>query len=507
MYPQKLIRLLSRCINRVTVTAVLVLLQALWITVSLLSLTQYAAWISASMLLLSLIAALLLIRKEENPAYTIAWLVVIGLLPLLGGILYLTLGSKRPSRRLGARLRAAAEQHKEELTQQPGQTENLEPRVRTLTRYLAQYGPYPAWTDTAAEYFPSGEQLFARMRGDLERAERFIFLEYFIISEGEMWETIFDILRRKAAQGVDVRLIYDDFGCISLPMDFLVRMERAHIRCIPFNPVIPVLSVSMNHRDHRKQLIVDGNVAYHGGVNLADEYINRISRFGYWKDVGIRLEGAAVWNCTMMFLNHWNAFRPGDTDYGIFRPTVLCPADGVVQPYGYTPLEHENVAENVYLDLIHQARDYLYIFTPYLAIGYELLTALELAARRGVDVRLVAPGIPDKKAVFRLTRSYYAPLLRAGVRVFEFTPGFLHAKVFVSDDAAATVGSVNMDYRSLYLHFECGTLLLHNSQIEGIRRDMLETMERSREIRLEDCQRTMRGKLADGVLRLLSPLL
>lgn len=245
------------------------------------------------------------------------------------------------------------------------------------------------------------------------------------------------ILRRKAAQGVDVRLIYDDFGSLlGLPSDFVIRMEKAHIRCIPFNPVVPLVSLVMNHRDHRKIVVVDGNVAYTGGVNLADEYINAEQRFGYWKDTAIRLEGAAVWNFTVMFLNVWNAFRPQETDYTAFAPTRL-PAvqDGVVQPYADSPLDEEPLAETVYLDILSQAQRYVYIYTPYLAVGEEMLDALKSAAKRGVDVRLILPGIPDKKLVFRLSRSYYLPLLRAGVRIYEFTPGFLHAKCYVSDDA------------------------------------------------------------------------
>ena len=317
------------------------------------------------------------------------------------------------------------------------------------------------------------------------------------------------ILRRKAAQGVDVRLIYDDFGSLlGLPSDFVIRMEKAHIRCIPFNPVVPLVSLVMNHRDHRKIVVVDGNVAYTGGVNLADEYINAEQRFGYWKDAAIRLEGAAVWNFTVMFLNVWNAFRPQETDYTAFAPTRL-PAvqDGVVQPYADSPLDEEPLAETVYLDILSQAQRYVYIYTPYLAVGEEMLDALKSAAKRGVDVRLILPGIPDKKLVFRLSRSYYLPLLRAGVRIYEFTPGFLHAKCYVSDDRVAAVGSINMDYRSLFLHFECGTLLFHNSQIAALRKDVERTLPQCREIMRSDCRTNLPGTALDSLLRLLSPLM
>ena len=353
--------------------------------------------------------------------------------------------------------------------------------------------------------------MYPDLLADLEKAERFIFLEFFIVRTGKMWDGVEDILVRKAAQGVDVRLIYDDFGSLlGLPSDFVVQMERAHIRCIPFNPVVPLVSLVMNHRDHRKIVVVDGNTAYTGGINLADEYINEEERFGYWKDAALRTEGAAVWNFTVMFLDHWNAFRPSEEDYTPFMPqAVSLPAqsDGVIQPYGDSPLDEEALAETVYLNIINQAQRYVYIYTPYFAVGETMLEALKAAAKRGVDVRLVLPGIPDKKLIFRLTRSYYVPLLRAGVRIYEFTPGFLHAKCYVSDDRAAVVGSINMDYRSLFLHFECGALLLYNSQVIALRDDVLRTLPECREVRLADCRTSLAGTLLDSVLRLLSPLM
>jgi cardiolipin synthase len=353
--------------------------------------------------------------------------------------------------------------------------------------------------------------MYPDLLADLEKAERFIFLEFFIVRTGKMWKGVEDILVRKAAQGVDVRLIYDDFGSLlGLPSDFVVQMERAHIRCIPFNPVVPLVSLVMNHRDHRKIVVVDGNTAYTGGINLADEYINEEERFGYWKDAALRTEGAAVWNFTVMFLDHWNAFRPSEEDYAPFMPqaeSLSAQSDGVIQPYGDSPLDEEALAETVYLNIINQAQRYVYIYTPYFAVGETMLEALKAAAKRGVDVRLVLPGIPDKKLIFRLTRSYYVPLLRAGVRIYEFTPGFLHAKCYVSDDRAAVVGSINMDYRSLFLHFECGALLLYNSQVIALRDDVLRTLPECREVQLADCRTSLAGTLLDSVLRLLSPLM
>ena len=407
-------------------------------------------------------------------------------------------------------MQAVEQAHRTDRAQQPGQTAGLCDENRGVSRYLTQYGCYPAWQNTTARYFSCGEAMYPALLADLEKAEKSIFLEFFIVSQGKMWQGVEDILRRKAAQGVDVRLIYDDFGSLlGLPKDFVVRMERAHIRCIPFNPVVPLLSLVMNHRDHRKIVVIDGTVAYTGGVNLADEYINAEQRFGYWKDAALRVEGDAAWNFTVMFLNFWNAFRPSETDYDAFRPMPLVPpvSDGIVQPYADSPLDEEPMAETVYLNILAQAQRYVYIYTPYLAVGEEMLDALKNAAKRGVDIRLVLPGIPDKKLVFRLSRSYYLPLLRAGVRIYEYTPGFLHAKCWVSDDVTAVVGSINMDYRSLFLHFECGALLQKNSQVAVLRDDVRATLPQCREIQVTECRTSLPGTVLDSVLRLLSPLM
>ena len=504
------VRFFNRVINRAAVTVALVLLQIGWLLWAFFSLTAGKVWVNAGLNVLSLFITLYLVRKDENSDYKIIWLVLIGMMPLLGGALYLAFGNKAPAKRMRQRMQAVERQHTADLAQQPGQTDALDPASRGLSRYVSEYGPYPAWKNSTAKYYPCGEAMYPDLLADLEKAERFIFLEFFIVRTGKMWDGVEDILVRKAAQGVDVRLIYDDFGSLlGLPSDFVVKMERAHIRCIPFNPVVPLLSLVMNHRDHRKIVVIDGKVAYTGGINLADEYINAITRFGYWKDAGLRIEGAAVWNFTVMFLDFWNAFRPFEQDYSAFRPqlAVLPASDGVVQPYADSPLDEEPVAETVYLDILAQAQQYVYFYTPYLAIGEEMLDALRNAAKRGVDVRLVLPGIPDKKLVFRLSRSYYLPLLRAGVRIYEYTPGFLHAKCCVSDDRAAVVGSINMDYRSMFLHFECGVLLLQNSQVLALRDDVRRTLPQCREVQCADCRTGLAGTVLDSVLRLLSPLM
>ena len=508
-----IVKFFNRILNRITVTVVLVALQLAWLAWVFFALTTGAArvWVTGVLNGLSLLIILYLVRKDENSAYKVGWIALIGLLPLLGGALYLAFGNKRPSRRLRSKMQAVEQAHRADRAQQPGQAAGLCDENRGVSRYLTQYGCYPAWQNTTARYFSCGEAMYPALLADLEKAEKSIFLEFFIVSQGKMWQGVEDILRRKAAQGVDVRLIYDDFGSLlGLPKDFVVRMERAHIRCIPFNPVVPLLSLVMNHRDHRKIVVIDGKVAYTGGINLADEYINEEERFGYWKDAALRTEGAAVWNFTVMFLDHWNAFRPSEEDYAPFMPqaeALSAQSDGVIQPYGDSPLDEEALAETVYLNIINQAQRYVYIYTPYFAVGETMLEALKAAAKRGVDVRLVLPGIPDKKLVFRLSRSYYLPLLRAGVRIYEYTPGFLHAKCWVSDDVTAVVGSINMDYRSLFLHFECGVLLQKNSQVAVLRDDVRATLPQCREIQVTECRTSLPGTVLDSVLRLLSPLM
>ena len=501
------VKFFSQIFNRATITVALVLLQVGWLLWAFFSLTTGRVWVNAGLQLLSLFIVLYLVRKDEDSAYKIIWIVLIGLFPLLGGAMYLVFGNKMPSKKLRLQMQKVDAAHKAELAQQP--LEHAEERFAGLRQYVSKYGHFPAWEHTAARYFDCGEAMYPQLLADLEQAEKFIFLEFFIVKSGRMWAGVEEILKRKAAQGVDVRLIYDDFGSLlGLPKDFVVRMERHRIRCIPFNPVVPFVSVVMNHRDHRKIVVVDGTVGYTGGVNLADEYINAEERFGRWKDAAIRLEGAAVWNFTVMFLNCWNAFRPSETDYTPFAPAGPLPAsDGVVQPYGDSPLDDEPVAETVYFNILAQAQRYVYIDTPYFSVGEEMLGALKAAAKRGVDVRLLLPGIPDKKLVFRLTRSYYLPLLRAGVRIYEYTPGFLHAKCYVSDDRVAVVGSINMDYRSLFLHFECGALLMDNSQVLALRDDVRATLPLCREVHLSDCHTNLPGTVLDSALRLLSPLM
>ncbi|WP_167957537.1 cardiolipin synthase [Anaerosporobacter faecicola] len=509
------VRLVKVVLSRIFIVGVILALQVGWMILFLVKLSEYSAMISALFNIISALAVLYIINKQDNPAYKLAWVVPILLFPLLGGLLYASMGNKQPSRRLRAKLDAEYNKMNPSLEQSAEVLEELEKsnkQVALQSRYIHKVTNFPIYKNTTAKYYKSGEDNYPDMLQELRKAKHYIFLEYFIIDEGKMWDQILEILVEKVKQGVEVRLIYDDFGCLrTLPYPYYQKMERLGIKCFAFNPYIPIFSVVMNHRDHRKILVIDGHTAFTGGINLADEYINHIERFGYWKDAGIMLKGEAVWNFTVMFLQMWNAMRPTDEDISVFKPHIhfdeVFESDGYVQPYGDTPLDQEVVGENVYLNLINGATRYIYMYTPYLIIDNEMMTALCLAAKKGVDVRIVTPGIPDKKYVFWLTQSYYSQLVQNGVKIYEYQPGFIHAKCFVCDDEVATVGTINMDYRSLYLHFECGVFLYQSNVVKQVKEDAMEVFSVSKRITEKDCHRRLPMRLIQAILRLFAPLM
>lgn len=509
------VKLFKLMFSRLVVVGIILALQVGWFILFIVKLSQYSTIISAIFNILSVIAVLYIINKQDNPAYKLAWIVPILVFPLLGGLLYLFMGNKNPSQKLRRKLDKQYAKMNPYLKQKDSVTDEIKKQnmqVAMQSDYICNVTEFPMYKNTQTQYFKSGEENFPYILEELKKAEHFIFLEYFIIEEGKMWDSILEILKEKARQGVDVRLIYDDFGCLTtLPYPYYQKMEKYGIRCVPFNPYVPVFSVAMNHRDHRKILVIDGHTAFSGGINLADEYINHIERFGYWKDAGIMLKGEAVWSFTVMFLETWNGIRNTDEDILKFQPHVNFAKkfadDGFVQPYGDTPLDQEVVGENVYINMINAATKYIYMYTPYLIIDNEMTTALCLAAKKGVDVRIVTPGIPDKKYVFWLTQSYYEQLVKNGVKIYEYQPGFIHSKCFVSDDEVAAIGTINMDYRSLYLHFECGVFLYKASAVQQLKKDVDEVLSVCKQITVESCYRRLPMRLVQALLRLLAPLM
>lgn len=464
-------------------------------------------------LIISFLATLWLISRQMEPAYKIAWLVLILPFPVFGGIFYLLLGGGGISKRTQRRLRGIDKKSRETLCRdfKADQLSALGEDVAGQARYLEQYACCPVYTNTETEYFPLGDLAYLRMLEELERAEHYIFLEYFIVQEGECWDTILDVLERKAAQGVDVRLIYDDFGCMyTLPRNYDKRMEERGVQCRVFSRLSPVVSLRQNNRDHRKILVIDGKTAFTGGMNLADEYINRRVRYGHWKDSAILLRGEAAWSMTVMFLSMWDNCSGREEDFDAFRPCGLprLPGAGWVQPYTDTPLDNEKVGQTVYLNMISRARKRIYITTPYLIVDVTTNTALCNAAKAGVDVRVITPHIPDRRYVFEVTKAHYQPLLEAGVKIYEYTPGFIHAKNFVVDGRYATVGTVNLDYRSLFLHFEDGVWMYEAPCIRDIEADFFKTLEQCEEITLHKARHlNILLQFYRSILRIFAPLM
>ena len=508
---KKILRFITQ---RVVITALLIVLQALLLFGFIWKLDNYFVYFYAGSVLLSLLITLGIINSKSNPAYKIAWLIPILLFPVFGGLVYLLFGSDRTGRYLRKKLQGIGTEMDNVIGEAHRRSgaEQLPPDAANQSRYISHCAYCPPYQNTTTEYLPLGEVKFERMVEELKTAKHYIFLEYFIIQEGKMWNTILDILRQKAAEGVDVRVIYDDMGCIMiLPTGYDRTLEQMGIKCRIFNPFVPILSSRFNTRDHRKICVIDGNVGFTGGINLADEYINAYEKHGHWKDTSILLKGEAVFNLTVMFLSMWDYLdsTTGKTDYSRYYPTVWDEnAKGYVQPFADNPLDDEAVGETVYLNLINKAKRYVYITTPYLILSSEMLTALTSAAKCGVDVRIITPHIPDKWYVHAVSRSHYQPLIEAGVKIYEYTPGFIHAKTFVVDDDYAVVGTINLDYRSLYLHFECAVWMYQTPSVAQVRDDFFKTQQISQEITLEECRSlSFPRRLGRSVLRVFAPLM
>ena len=461
-------------------------------------------------LLLSLAVVLVLVNKPGSPAIKITWIILIMLAPVFALPLYLFVDLELGHRLARNRL-AGIQRQTAPLLPPPDESLRREaPHLAGLGEYVSRSGGYTFCRDSGAAYLPSGEAFFAEALARLEEAERFIFLEYFIVEEGYMWGRILNVLERKARAGVEVRLLYDGTCAVGrLPYQYPQKLEALGIRCKMYAPLRPLVSTHYNNRDHRKILVVDGKYAFTGGINLADEYINRRSLHGHWKDTAVLLTGRAVRGFTLLFLQMWNVSEAQEMDYlPYLDASGPVEAEGWVLPYGDIPFDRERVGELVYMDILNRAVDYVHITTPYLIIGSELSAALTFAAKRGVDVKLILPGEPDKRTVFAVSRSYYRELLEGGVKIYEYAPGFIHAKTFASDGETAVVGSINLDYRSLYHHFECAALLYRCPAVGQVEADFQKTLAQCSPVTIEDCKRDRPLRRFTGwLLRPLAPLL
>ena len=507
---KKILRFLTQ---RVVLTALLILIQALLLFGIIWKLNNYFIYFYAFSVLLSLLLTLRIINNKSNPAFKIAWLIPILLFPVLGGLVYLVFGSDRTGKYIRNKMGRIEKEMQDGISKANERSgiEKMPPDVVNQSHYISNSAHCPPYKNTTVEYLPMGEVKFERMVQELKKAKRYIFMEYFIIQEGTMWNTILDVLEEKAKEGVDVRVIYDDMGCIlTLPTGYEKTLREKGIQCQIFNPFIPILSSHFNTRDHRKICVIDGNVGFTGGINLADEYINGYEKHGHWKDTAILLKGEAVFSLTTMFLSMWDyLIKKEGEDYAAYYPDSWDEnAQGIVQPFADNPLDDEAVGETVYLNLINKAKRYVYITTPYLILSNEMVTAMNTAAKSGVDVRIITPHVPDKWYVHAVSRSYYEMLVEAGVKIYEYTPGFVHAKTFVVDDEYAVVGTINLDYRSLYLHFECAAWMYKASCVTDVRDDFLKTQQMSQEITREECRNiSIPRRLGRSVLRVLAPLM
>jgi len=507
--------LLSVVFSRTALVVVLILLQLALMMGLATFLKEYAFYVYAITMIVQAIVVIYIINEKGNPEFSRTWILLILIFPVFGCLFYIYVKLELGTKYIGDRLDKLETETRAYLEQKEEIIEDLrrsKPANANLSHYMLYQRHFPTYCNTKAVYFSRGEEKFPALIDALEKAEKYIFMEYFIVAEGYMWDTILDILKRKAAQGVEVRFMYDGMCGISLlPYNYPKMIRKYGIKCKMFSPIHPVLSTTQNNRDHRKICVIDGKVGFTGGINLADEYINRKERFGYWKDTAVMLEGDAVQSLTMLFLQMWNVTEKKPEhyeDYLTVKSVGLHRELGFMIPYGDSPYDHENVGEEVYFHILNHAKKYVHIMTPYLILDSAMIDTLTRAAKSGIDVKIIMPHIPDKWYAFAVAKTYYKELIEAGVKIYEFTPGFVHAKIFVSDDDTATVGTINLDYRSLYLHFECGIFIYNNPVVRDVEKDFQNTLRKCHCVSISDIKKVNPFMMICGrVLRLIAPLM
>ncbi len=508
---RKLLKLLSQ---KAGITAFSLILQFAFVVFAAIYAASYFWWLYIVLYVLSIIICLYIISRDMNPAYKLSWCVFILVMPITGGLMYLFLGRHHTPRRTLKKLKKVADSSQVLLNltnaQILSERATLNPTGHSCADLVLNSASYPVFDNTKTKYYPLGDDFFPDLIADLRSAREFVFLEYFIIEPGEIWSEIEPVLLDRAAHGVDVRLIYDDVGSMfTLPKKTIKKLQNGGVKCLPFNKITLSFDMRLNNRSHRKIAVIDGHTAYTGGCNIADEYANKTVRFGHWKDTNMRFYGEAVCGFTTMFLSFWNILSKDSDEYADYfrKPDAI--ATGHVQPVSSAPFgRNSQVLENAFINLISTSKRYVYIMTPYLILDNETQTALVNAAKSGVDVRIVIPHIPDKKAVYMTTKSFIPPLVKAGVRVYTYTPGFVHAKMIITDDERAFIGTCNMDYRSFYLHYECGALLYNTDTIPEMKSDFLATLDDSHEVAYEEIKDyTVFTRLGYSVLRLIAPLM
>ncbi len=472
-------------------------------------------YIYGVLMILTVIVVIYIINDKGNPAFKMTWMLFVIIFPLVGSLFYIYVKVQPETRYLHRRLDSLKIETAPYMRQNPDVVQAMwasKSANANLAYYLSHQLGFPTYRNTEVKYLPLGEYKFKYMISELKKAKKFIFMEYFIVEEGYMWDTILEVLKAKVKEGVEVRFMYDGMCAISmLPYNYPAQVRKFGIKCKMSNAVRPFLSTVQNNRDHRKICVIDGKVGFTGGINIGDEYINKKERFGHWKDTSVMLRGDAVQSLTMMFLEMWNVYERGAENYEKYltpQRKGLKRELGYVIPYGDSPFDNENVGEEVYFHILNHAKKYVHIMTPYLILDNEMITTLTRVAKSGIEVVIIMPHIPDKWYAFVVAKTYYKELIEGGVQIYEYTPGFVHAKVFVSDDDTATVGTVNLDYRSLYLHFECGAFIYNNAEVDKIERDFQQTLAKCHKVTLMEVKnRTLVTKIAGQILRLAAPLM
>ncbi|MEG0691934.1 MAG: cardiolipin synthase [Oscillospiraceae bacterium] len=506
---KKILRFLT---SRLFIFGICIFIQVVALVLMVLFLSQYGFWLYGVFSIMSIVTILYVTSKKDNPIFKLAWIIPIALFPLLGWFIYFIGGRNKISSAKVERIKTVFNSTKDLTMQDETIITDLKENHIAISKqvtYIKNTSLFPIHKNTVTEYLSPGETFFERLCEELEKAKKFIFMEYFIIQEGTMWDRVLEILARKAAQGVEVKMMYDDMGCIStVPTGYYKKIRNLGIEVHVFNVFKPSIDTFMNYRDHRKITVIDGNVGFTGGINLADEYINAYDKHGYWKDSSIMLKGEAVWNLSVLFLQMWQYYDYDDINYEKYRPTENFTAKGYVLPFGDGPLDNHLIGEMVYINMINNAKNYISITTPYLILDNEMITALCCAAHSGVRVSIITPANPDKWYVHMLTRYNYQTLVEAGVEIFEYTGGFIHAKTVVCDDELAVVGTQNFDFRSFYFHFECGVFLYNTDSIAAIRKDHIDSLKRSKQITLEECRnRNWFIRVLQSCLNLFAPLM
>ena len=509
--------IISMVFSRFGIVLVLLALQILVLLGLFLKFSQLAPHYYIISAVFYIFMITVIVNSDHDASSKITWLTTMAFLPIFGALLYIYTTVDIGHRVLKKKVTNILKNTKNKITQDKSVIDKVEeicPDVADLNYYLNKSGRFPLYENTDVTYYPIGEKMFQSMLVELDKAKDFIFMEYFIVDDGYMWDNILEVLIKKANEGVDVRVMYDgtcEFAL--LPRTYPSSLEKLGIHCKVFSPVSPFISTHYNYRDHRKIMVIDGKTAYNGGINMADEYINYTHKYGHFKDVGVMLKGDAVDSFTLMFLQMWSV-NERHCDFSKYLNVGDSPSaggyfsNGFVMPFGDCPLDEYDVGKSVYMDILNRAKDYVYIMTPYMIMDGELENSLTFSAERGVDVRIILPHISDSFVAQALAKTHYKKLLDAGVKVYEYTPGFVHAKVFVSDDVTSVVGSINMDYRSLYHHFECATYMYGTRCIEDIKSDYKDTLAKCQQVTYESIKNDKWYiKLIGKVLKFVAPLI